>query len=461
MKKFLLTLGSITTIAAPIAAVVSCGVETTTKEQRELHAALNEGKTYDAVKERWQEKVLKANYANFDPSKYYGTYAPDPADTTKQKFTPADIADNKDIQDTFEKLLVEQSAHDHRYLYKTGNKILNDKDFMPGATTQEKKDALVHWGLLKTYTPNGDISSVTAEAKKYILEHESGIRRDVYQKTIAMLYLEKATKEEIEFAVLPATHEFTDKQKMIHSTEFALVNEALSQNLFAKWNISVKHDDAFFGPEAKKFINHADDATMTDADAHFIDAAASGSTADPLFDLMKYSAKIKKLPAGILPTTFNTNLSFYQGISTLSDIPGTPHTGADAEKKTADELKLITDKNKWDGYLYDKKIIRDNIPYFSKDTHVDISFNKVKGLMPVYKAGTGLTFEGTDFEVSGTDKTNMRYLLFQLAKKSSVYTNAVKYFTKRETNPILLEITSDDLRQKAIERGFTFIKEKK
>ena len=454
MKKFLLTLGSITSIAAPVVAVVSCGVEETTQEQRQLHNGLNQGQTYDAIKERWQEMVLKANYANYDPSKFYGTY------DANHVFTAADVADNKDIQDTFEKLLIEQTAQDHRYLYKTGNKILNDKDFMPTATTAQKKQKLIDWGLLKTYTPNGDISSVTAEAKKYIIEHEAGIRRDVYQKAIAMLYLEKATKEEIEFAVLPATHEFTDKQKMINSTEFALVNEALSQNLFAKWNISVKHDDAFNGPEAKKFINHADDATLTDADKHFL-KVTGGGIQDPLYELMKYSTKEKKLPAGILPTTFNTNFSFYGGISSLTDIPGTPHTGADAEKKTADELKLITDKNKWDGYLYDKKIIRDNIPYFSKDTHVDISFNRVKGLMPVYKAGTGLTFEGTDFEVTGTDKTNMRYLLFQLAKKNSVYTNAVKYFTKRETNPILLELLSDDVRQKAIERGFTFIKEKK
>ena len=455
MKKFLLTLGSITSIAAPVVAVVSCGVEETTKEQRQLHNGLNQGQTYDAIKERWQEMVLKSNYANYDPSKFYGTY------DANHVFTAADVADNKDIQDTFEKLLIEQTSHDHRYLYKTGNKILNDKDFMPGATTDQKKQKLVDWGLLKTYTPNGDISSVKPEAKKYIIEHEGGIRRDVYQKAIAMLYLEKATKAKVENAVLPATHELTDKQKMINPTEFALVNEALSQNLFAKWNISVKHDDAFNGPEAKKFINHADDATIADADKHFIDAAAAGGTADPLFDIMKYSTKEKRLPAGLMPSTFKTNLSFYGGMSSLTDIPGTPHTGADAEKKTADELKLITSKDSWDGYLYDKKIIRDNIPYFSKDTHVDISFNKVKGLMPVYKTGTGLTFEGTDFEVSGTNKANMRCLLFQLAKKTSVYSNAVKYFTKRETNPILLELLSDDVRQKAIERGFTFIKEKK
>lgn len=611
MKKFLLTLGSISAIAAPVVAVVSCGVANTTREQRELHNGLDKAVTYEAIQERWQEMVIADTYTGFAPDKFFGTY------DTSNVFTPATIAGNKDIEDMFNMLLIEQTNRDHRYLYKTGQQIMNNKDFMPNANTAAKKQQLKDWGLLESYSPQGDITKVTAEAKKFILKHQHNIRRDVYKKMIAVLYLENANKEDVKYAVLPSTHTMSEKQNLIGDSEFALVNEAISQNLFAKWTISIKHDDANVSAEMRKFINHANDATMSDADKHF-----DPTTTDEVFKLVKYSEQNKKMPVGILPSTFSTDLAAYKGISSLTDIPGTNHSGADGEKKTADELKLINDKSKWLGYLSDKKILNKDIPYFAKDNHTDILFSRVQGLMPIYKqdgykgefeiadiatlpatgldvakdfawvklasttttvlgtavtydaakpyvkvvpassttwkvatgnteaykdgykgtftktnindANSGiaksgldankdfalyklsagettitvgttqitgvaynaakpfvklvpatantwkveatptysaettlmaanpvlaqgtLTFNGTDFETPA----NRRFLSFQLAKKTSVYSNAVEYFVNRkdETKRILIDIKSKDVRDRAIQRGFKFVK---
>jgi hypothetical protein len=81
-----------------------------------------------------------------------------------------------------------------------------------------------------------------------------------------------------------------------------------------------------------------------------------------------------------------------------------------------------------------------------------VNVHFVKGLMPIYKNGK-LTFKGSDFET----EIQKEYLYSILSLEKNVYESAIKYYTKRENNPILLKL-KEPIKKIAIDYGFKFIK---
>jgi len=227
--------------------------------------------------------------------------------------------------------------------------------------------------------------------------------------------------------------------KIIKDDKFAFIKELLSQHLFAKWT-SKPIEGEYVGLQIPKDFN----SIFTNKD--------NFPTLDQDKEILNFQKNL------LNPSTTNkgdlSQIGAYMGYQGISTIKPTR-----AKFDTLSKVKQLG--HQYIGYFKDGKFfdskdqneLKDLLwVNNSKDAKPEISF--ICSLLPQY-VGTNLVLPT---QIDTDDKIlNMKLLLVNL--NSSLYDQAVKYFTKREKDPIVLDIKNEDARRiYKDDIGFKFIK---
>ena len=426
-KKLMLSLGSITAVVAPVATVVSCGIEEPTREDIKNKFLLESQAVMDRVQEQWWSEVLTEQ-----------TGATSPLDATK-------LFDVQEVKDAFDFIIRGHVTHDKKFLITLTSSLMSTSAMQQKATAAGKSvyQLAQSWNLLE-YRVNGDMTNnpLSPDAKEFIFKNSRTIRHETLKMTISYLFLNnKMTKDDWMNVYDKKATDLSDIQKTIDADDFLLINEAIDQHLFAQWNVNLTKAEtlSFIGVTPDK-LPKADVDTKIKKGGDVYNA------------IKAYSSKNTNLLNGLMPGSY-ADFPAFAGIASKKGKRGIMNLDFSG-------LKLATTKDKWDGYMKNDDIVSTDIPYFPDKSNL-VKFNKVVGLMPIYKSNK-FTFDTTDYG----NAAGRKQLAMLLSRKTSVYSMAEKYFTTRKLphhtpplSPLLLEIKSEILKQIAIEHGFEFIKQ--
>lgn len=454
MKKRWIALGTITTIT-PIITVVSCGVNQATPLAIEQDLIIKSAKSMDKIQEIWQQQVLDDAGQVFDVT----------LDTNKK---PIWVADDSTINKAFNFYIQTESNKGETIIQNLITKITETKEykdlFIMGSPSVNKDAQIKLWKMDGYWTKGSNTYVIADEAKAFIFKYIPEIRKEVYKLAVSYTFLSgDISKEDYKLTNMDEKDEYLDVQNLISDTsDFVLINEAISQHLFAKWELTSESSNL----TSDKF--NEEKLTPTEAEAHLVNVTSG--TKYNLFTESKLDDRNSKASIIVAGSPDKTtkhwdmlNNLFGIGADTFSGYKGisTMNSGEGILAFTADEYKNVTSKEMWTGWLKDNKLFlstgtASEIPLFSKNSTKTAGVTKIIGFMPIIK-NDKLTFEGTDFALENSD--NRDFLILNLAINSSINTKAVNFFTKREKDPILLTIELSTLKDEAIKHGFDFIKE--
>ena len=414
-KNTLIMLGSIAAVSVPMVAVVSCGTNTPSKVTVDNKYLLESQDTMDRVQlEYWKEVMTNPKGLGMTVNLN-------------------DLLNTTEIKESFDFVIRQHVMQDKQYLQNVAGSMMTTQAMQDEAKKASKTpyELANSWKLLEL-RENGDLTTtpIDADAKKFIMQNNNSIKSEVIKHAIATKYLLTAmTKDVYKETFMESDDTFTEVQKLINPSDFNLVNEGIKQHLFASWTVSL--DSA----ASSQYIG----VTTTSGAEADIDTLITGS--GKFATDTKYSTKNKKLLDGLLVNSHKDVVGF-DGIKAISGSRG-------VMKMDKDGLKAATTAANWSGYLVDGVLTQSSIPYFKKGEN-QVSVNKVIGLMPVWD-GTKLIYK--------EDVITKKNLAMLLSMSNSVYSNAEKYFTTRKADAIKLKISSPELKEVAINHGFTFIEE--
>ena len=448
MKNKLIKLGAFLAFSTPIITVVSCGVNKPSETQ--LKALKNLGSNFivNKVQEDWWNYVIK--------------------DEKIENFDKNDLLKANEIKENFDYLIQNEIYKDPSYLYNLSIQISENSKFLEILKNEGDKAPEVklnEWGFYNkelSTKKSEDIEAVIDEstglsldAKKFIVVNLKEFRKKLYKFTIARRYLKKSlNKETYKKIFMDKNDVFTELQELFKPEEFVLLNETINQKLFINWNIELSEYDSvdYFGVKSNVEKNYDE---VKDLISIKNDGTKGGLlTKQPLLNLDK-KILLKKL---LDQSEYNAYKIYggYQGIKKQSKV------GNGILDFGANKFKRVKNKKLWEGFIFDNKFINnkaDNgerneekmtvIPENSKK----VSVRFIKGLMPIFKDDK-LTFENSDF----SSQVKKDYLISALSLNDVVYQDALVYYTKRETNPILLKV-KEPLKKILIDKGYKFIKE--
>lgn len=433
-RKLLISLGGISAFS-PIVAVVACGkIAEPSKDDQEAYAKLTSSQALRVLEEEWAEKALiQAKVFSLadlgDRGDAHETDA-----TKKTIFHTLDV--NKTelarVKETAQYIIRQEIAKDKTYLNKLAINLLSDASTTKWGTTDPiDRDYLKDQGLATLYN-YGKVefsdakaaNKVSNEALNLLLNYtKSDFRLKVYKQLVAEAYL-SLDKAEYQKAFPRAVRGLTIRQNKIEDANFVLIDQMLSQKLFAQWNI--KLDDT----KSKKFIG------KTYATSALVKTAMTGS--GELAAAAKKSEQ-KILEQEVMLDSNYTNVVGWKGISTMAA------KGQGALSFTDEALELASTDAAWEGALLKDDIVTASAPATDIKaipdtttgtviTTVDVTY--VKGLMPVYvnnkyTLGAWLSTEA-----------NKKELIRTLAYKNidSLYKQATDYFRTKEAADVYLPL---------------------
>lgn len=484
-KKLIFSIGSLVTIAAPIAAVVSCG-KITVASDKELdnYRKFSTAESLRLFEEQWQEQTmetLKADGVNFgywditigkdsngndDISKNKWEYKAGARDANGQ-YT-LDVTKSKRLKDVAQFIIKQEIAKNKSFLNTFATQLLGDKVSQWYTETNNGKiqesvntPYLQNNGMAKVYEikdnapqvvfgTNADGTEVTDDAINLMLNYpKSDFRYKVYAQIISEEYLLHTNLNEYKIAFPGDANNISLIQRDIDESAFVLINEELSQKLFAKWSIELKGTDAnsFIGKE----YSYADALTAM---------KENGATVGELAHVLTWSAKRSRAFDELLPVADKYNeITGWKGIEAQGPI------GTKRLSFTRDELHEVTANTEWEGFVQDENLITssntvDKIKAVP-DGKTDGAITFIKGLMPVY--------ENNKFVNKFDAKLIARLLAY---KDSSKYSKAAEFFrtevkgrvaddnTTDASKAIYLKLTDNAQPIKSIleNKGFNFIK---
>ena len=443
-KKTWISLGSIVSMAAPIAAVISCGAKATDEDTLNNLNKLKSAESMRRVEEQWQKMVL-----HDQDHKFVG-------DTEDNFFTyvKSEIIDN----------LKRGLTTDSRYLWNIAQKLMETDAMKKEASSAQggakTTFALANdWNLLQVASKgkiDWNTKAPTDDALKMLFKEDKSFRSQIIKTKIIKGYLKKGlTPGQYSDILLDKDGDYlNDIQDLIKDDKnFLITNEVIKQHLFLQFDYSLNSE------QSQKFLS-----TTLPIRPYNTMLTSLKNNGDIKNALNTFSVQ-EKIVNDDLVIGNHTGLIAYSGTKALVGTKG-------ILKKNKDELKKATDKAMWKGFVVDGELIFNptgtgatvpDIPLFPEENGVVSKTVKVKyveGIMPIYSTAA-LTMEGTDW-FNHSDPTDE--LLNLLSQSTSLYDEAKKYYTKRKktTNtdaPVLLEITSPDLKNIALKNGFDFIKE--
>ena len=410
MKKKLIKLGSIAMLA-PIAAVVSCGINSPSKEQIANRNKLESQQTMDKIEERWQLKVLDKAGEVIDFDTAHSTSI---------------------LRKAFNFYIENQIEKNPLFLNGVAQRILSTDEFKAVSKGNTQK-VLNDWKLLD-YRSATNNPSITEDAKKFLFKNVSDIRTEVLKLAVSYTFLTSTiTPVDYQDIVMGEFTKLSEVQQKINDTEFPLVNEAIKQHLFGKWTLSSDSSNL---------------QTLTgSSELDFDDAKTAMKANGKLAKEVKYSSQKEKAFSGGLFDTADLAMLGYKGITSVSGSKG-------IITFSSDELDSATSPTSWNGFLVDGEIKSSGKIELFPNGSKTASLTRIIGLMPIM-ANKKLTFAGTTFTAGTTKKER---LVFELAKSRSVYTDSVKYYTNKKS-PIKITILNDFVKDAAIDHGFEFIEE--
>lgn len=428
-KNILLTIGSISSAILPVAAVISCGVNNPTQQDVDNKYKLESSRMMNRVQEQYWWEVFKVEQTGLTGEI-----------TDIESLWKVDV-----VKEMVDFTIKNNLQGDNKYLITLAAKYMPTEAMKEALSEYNKHNPIVasthdlanKWNMLKFKdTPEIDGADALAEgAKKFLLKNDSSFRTQVLKSSISYLYLnkkrDKASYKEVFFK---DDQKFTDVQELFEADDFTLINEAVKQHLFAKWQISLDKNNSL--THLSSTVS-ATQLSQADADT----AMKTGWTNE-----MKYSDTFKVIPSSTLPVNTYDTVKGFSGVTQVTGNRGILKFDVDGFKST--------NKESWNGYL-DEIIKHDHIDMF-KDGKSIVSLTRVFGFMPIWSATDNfVTFKGSYFESADERKALVR----ALSKSSGTYSEAEKFFSTRKQSPIQLEIQNEDLRNVAIDHGFKFIKE--
>lgn len=438
-RKLLISLGGISAFS-PIVAVVACGkIAEPSKEDQEAYAKLTSTQALRVLEEEWAEKAL-IQAKVFTEADLGDRGASDTDATKKTLFHTLDVtkAGLVRVKETAQYIIRQEIAKDKTYLNKLAINLLSDASATQWDATNAKhapldRDYLNKHGLAALYNygevkftsdANGEAGKVSDIALNLLLNYtKSDFRLKVYKQLVAEAYL-SLDKASYQKAFPRAVRGLTIRQNKIEDANFVLIDQMLSQKLFAQWNI--KLDDT----KSKKFIG------KTYATSALVKAAMTGS--GELAAAAKKSEQ-KILEQEVMLDSNYTNVVGWKGISTMAA------KGQGALSFTDEALELAANDAAWEGALLKDDIVTASataadikaIPDTTTGTvitTVDVTY--VKGLMPVY---VNNKYTLGDWLKAGANK---KELIRTLAYKNidSLYKQATDYFRTKEAADVYLPL---------------------
>ena len=416
MKKWLLTLGSISSVIAPVSAVIACGTEDPTPQLVEDHQLLKSNRAMSLIEKNWQEQTIKQLIPTFDKK--------DTLSTTQ-------------VKNALVHILHKKLVGNKNFLRTIANKILIDENFEPTSTTSQKLSKLRDWGLLQ-YINNGDITigtsngNIKIEALKFMMENMDDIRKEVYKKVISVQYMLNVTTADYQDRILEKGRKLNDTESLIESSDFMLIKKMIELHLFVKWDVTLDPKTSV----VNKWINPAG----TTVNVANVGAAVQALKDNPTGNFAHDAGfKIKQMHAtdlDILHTDKHKDMIGYQGAVAVAP-------GKGKLKFDKDGLVKATTATYWNGGLKDGELINS----FHETKLLNVNY--VEGILPIF-ASNKLTLTGTSFE------NNKERLALELTDHSNVYENAVKFLVNdidenTHRDDFLFEIKSKQLRDAAIE----------
>lgn len=450
-RKLLLGLGSLVAVAAPISAVVACGkIQTATDSELETYRRLTSSDSMKFFEEKWDEKVIKtAVDANFN----FGTL-----DADSQRYTSS-VANNALLKSAAQFIIKNEIAKDKQFITKIATEMQAD---------QHADDTVLSAaGLVQVFENNkvyfeGDtvpsgMTPITNAGLDLLLNYvKSGFRLQVYKQIIAENYLAKTTLADFKEAFPREGRNLTPLQKMIKEDEFALTDAALSQKLFAEWNITLDAD------KSKLFVgkSFSIDQLQSQFTVNDQNVATDGTLAKSA-DNSVLKTRSFFGPEDVIANKFNAFAGF----------KGFVNVQAAGNKKLAFtpwsfENVVAANTYVWSGALQENDLVRADIKAIPENsTKVDVTI--AVGVMPRFISGK-LTFTGSDIfgsnAVSSVNDASKKAAIARLLayKDSSTFTKAANFYRTKvgSREAIVLNVTNDKIKQIFDDANFVYYKER-
>ena len=440
-KNVLKIIGATSALSMPLISAISCAY---TPSQDEMD--LNSATIYNLVQQAWWTKVF--------------------TNQTSKKINKMKPMATIEIKNAFDFVIRKHFMKDNLHLMKKIDEISKTKAIQKIADAQGKtpSELIEKWNLDKMRI-NGDmtINPLTEECKNFLFNNIIDINKEVWKMTISTLFLKKEINKETYKNIFMKENQdydgdytkydgkfkpFTDIQNLFKESDFNLINEAIDQHIFAKWDVNLS---------VKKTSDAHINTNWDDNKVSYDDALKQMKTSDStktMANWSEYTEKNSHLLKGLLPSALESEqkLTSFKGF--MAESGSSDATGTIALDE--DGLKQATNKNSWNGFLIDnkEKLVNDkegiskNITLGYKN-HAQLTL--LKGFMPIYKNGK-LSFEGTFFE----NDQDREKLVRILSQSNNLYAKAEKYYCNKK-EPIKLKIAYKRWRDKLVEHGFKFI----
>ena len=449
-KKYLLSIGALASIAAPIVAVVSCSDQSLSDEDSKWRTILKKPEAKAFIEQTWLERVIAKKES---------------ITTTPSTAVSAEIDKSKTLKVAVKLNILGNLQKDPFYLSKKIQTVRStpgwdseSQDNDEGNKASEINQLLKPYfktsdinGLARNHTFNQDwfISFLFGKSTKQDANnnhYKQYSYRNQMLKDIVSTYYLGVNKDDWRKVFIEKDEDGNQIDKdsidgiIKNDDNFTFIKELLSQHLFAKWT-SKPIEGEYVGLHITKDSN-----SIFTKGENF-----------PTLDQDKEILNFQKYLLGTPPTIDGQTLQIgaymgYQGISTIKPTR--------AKFDTLSKVKQLG--HQYIGYFKDGKFFNSKDQNElkdllwvnnSKDAKPEISF--ICSLLPKYE-GNNLVLPN-QLKNNDDNILNMKLLLVNL--NSSLYDQAVKYFTKRETNPIVLDIKNEDARRiYKDDIGFKFIK---
>lgn len=461
MKKLFLSLGTVVSIATPIAAVISCGVKTNTptKENLEINNYIRSSKFINQLETKWQENLINGELA----SSFDFTETPGDANKLVKGLNIIDINKagdvNKKLKDALKYELIYNVNKDSSYIRKLGQRILS-------LNSQVTRAELLSHGLLTDYyhgslafsaapAAAGAKRTVTDEALNLLFNTKTlALRNATYKQIIIEKYLATNKEDWAKGFIVENRDNLTAIDKMIDPANFVLIRELIQKRLFAKWEISLDDDTG-------KFFNE------TPVDPSVMKNAMKSTGL--LGALLTRSDSMSHLDTKLM--SLGTDDNDLKTLAAFKGIMAMPKSIKDFAFDINSFKKMKT-QDAWNGFVQENEILGDSatgkIRYTAEKTPNKIHVTYVRGLMPHYYENSDPTAAATDPKhqrliLDGYLGTNKEQLIRYLAAQDrGLYDQAVAYYTtKRGTvTAKILEIKNKDIYNILHEKGVKFITER-
>lgn len=451
-KKWLISLGAIAAVT-PVIAVVACGkIQEPSSTDLDNYRKFTSAEATRILEEQWNEKVLFSvghiQFGNRDQTN--GQYK---IDLTQTAFAS--------LKESAMFVVKQQLIADPLYLSKLASKMLGDNVTQWNKTDLADKAYFDKIGMTNIFnnqvvnftdatptTGSAPASTVTTEAINLLMNYlKDDFRLKVYKQATSELFL-KTNKDAYTKAFTSENRNLSLIQQAIKADDFVLINEMLSQKLFATWNVTLDENTSrsFIG---KKYTNVAAIQTAFGKTGDFTSAVKSSQT------------NVKENFPNLIAdgTVKYSEFVGWKGFATQAVVSTSDKQSI--FNYTIESLKAVTDAKQWEGVIQEKTIVKvddtsTEIKAIPEEQKV-VNQTYLIGLMPIYQNNE---FQ-LDASYTGVKKDELIRLLAY--KNQAIYSKASQFYrTKVETRePILVVIPQQALKDIYTNQGFEFIKERK